>query len=224
MLLFVCLVALCAAQWPLPASVKRTGVTLPLCANFTFAANASNPVLTRGFARYAALLDGPLNATRSCVERLRVELGDADLVVVSPDVDESYTLAAQVRTATLVARTFVGALRGLETFAQLVTHGSVPECIVADAPRFPWRGLLVDTARHFLPVPSLLRVLDSMAFMKLNVLHLHLTDAESFPLDVPAWPLLAGNGAWNARSVYTREDLDLLQQTATDRGIRIVPE
>ena len=114
-------------------------------------------------------------------------------------VDESYTLYIPGNTdmggeITLTALTVWGALRGLETFAQLVSYqqsaGEQPTpgfyvqwtpMSIQDAPRYSWRGLLVDSGRHYLSKELLERTVDTMAAMKLNVLHWHIVDAESFP-------------------------------------------
>jgi hypothetical protein len=103
-------------------------------------------------------------------------------------VDEAYALRLTERGGTLTASTEWGVLRGLETFAQLVQWGGPGSghllcglpIRVDDRPAHSWRGLLVDTARHFYPVADLLLLLDAMAALKLNTLHWHLVDAPAF--------------------------------------------
>lgn len=109
------------------------------------------------------------------------------LANVLPGMDESYSLVVDNvgDTGTLKAANFVGVLRGLETFAQLFSSPSaiaIPAVAIQDSPRFSWRGLMIDTARHFLPLQTILHALDGMAAMKMNVLHIHLVDAESWPV------------------------------------------
>jgi endonuclease/exonuclease/phosphatase family metal-dependent hydrolase len=96
--------------------------------------------------------------------------------------------------------------------------------LVLDAPWKPWRGLLVDTARHWLPPSSLEALVDGLAAAKANVLHWHVTDAQSFPLALPRVPELAAAGAWDASRVYTPEDVARLVRYAAERGVRVVPE
>jgi hexosaminidase len=147
-------------------------------------------------------------------------------------IDESYKLeiAMDRHSVYLNAQTWVGMLRGLETFSQLVQpmgYDLVVTCVpitIDDAPRFPWRGLLLDTSRHFQPVWSIKRVLDAMSYNKLNVFHWHLIDAESFPLVLKSHPELAAKGAWNQDSIYTPSDVAEVIQYAFSRGIRVVPE
>jgi hexosaminidase len=78
-----------------------------------------------------------------------------------------------------------------------------------DVPRFAHRGIMIDSARHFLPVETILSVLDAMSYAKLNVLHWHLTDAESFPIFLPKEPSLS-RGAFNPSSVYQPSDVALV--------------
>jgi hexosaminidase len=100
----------------------------------------------------------------------------------------------------------------------LADGGAVPAMQIDDGPRFSWRGLLIDVARHFIPVSALTRTLDAMALFKLNVLHLHLTDDQGFRFPSRAFPRLAQAPA------YTKEELGLLVTYAGQRGIRVLPE
>lgn len=98
---------------------------------------------------------------------------------LSLKTDESYSLSVTSNTATINAKTVFGALRGLETFSQLVSDNAsgsftVTTATVSDSPRFPWRGLMIDTARHYLSVNTIMKLLDAMSYSKLNVLHWHL--------------------------------------------------
>lgn len=118
----------------------------------------------------------------------------------------------------IAAETEWGALGALATLAQLGAAGEFAVAEVRDAPRFPWRGLMVDPARHFLTVSTLKRTLDAMWFYKLNVLHLHLTDDQGFRFRSPTYPCLASAAS------YSLEDLRDLVAYAADRGVRVVPE
>ncbi|XP_068211206.1 beta-hexosaminidase subunit beta-like [Palaemon carinicauda] len=143
--------------------------------------------------------------------------------------------------ASIMANTVWGALRGLETFSQLVhltepQRGQPPTAEphqptyrlnvtrIEDEPRFPHRGLLLDTARHFLPKDLMLKVLDSMSWNKLNVLHWHIVDDQSFPYESKIFPNLTQHGAYTPRHVYTQKDVEDLVMYARYRGIRVIPE
>jgi len=140
--------------------------------------------------------------------------------------DESYHLAVTPQHVTLTAPNALGAMHGLQTFLQLVhitPQGfAVPALTMDDAPRFPWRGLMIDSGRHFQPVDVLKRNLNGMEAVKLNVLHLHLSDNQGFPLESKQFPLLAGKGS-NGR-YYTQDEMRDVIAYAHDRGIRVVPE
>jgi len=156
------------------------------------------------------------------VRILSAGLSDAMRGVVEvpgPAEDESYWLVVDDAGIFVEAATVWGVLHGLTTLAQLVDDGGrIPHASIDDRPRFGWRGLLLDPARHFLPVADVRRTLDGMARCKLNVLHLHLTDDQGFRFHVPEYPKLASAEA------YTDEDLRNIVTHAGARGIRVVPE
>jgi hexosaminidase len=140
--------------------------------------------------------------------------------------DESYALDVSTRQINLRARTVVGALRGLETLLQLPQADQrgffLPVVKIEDAPRFPWRGLVVDPARHWLSVEAIQRILDGMAVVKLNVLHWHLSDDQGFRVESLRFPLLHQLGSDG--SFYPEEEIRSVVAYARDRGIRVVPE
>jgi hexosaminidase len=140
--------------------------------------------------------------------------------------DESYQLDVLSTGARLQARTVTGALRGLETFAQLIGPGldgfEVPAVHIEDQPRFPWRGLMLDVARHWMPLAVVERNLDAMAAVKLNVFHWHLSDDQGFRVESKRYPRLqqlASDG-----NFYTQAEIRQVVAYARDRGIRVIPE
>lgn len=141
-------------------------------------------------------------------------------------MDESYTLEVTDRRILLDAKTDIGAIRGLETLLQLIGsdeqgyffHGGRIE----DKPRFPWRGLLISQPYHFMPVDVLKRTLDAMALVKMNVLHLYLSDDQGFSIESKAYPRLHREAAGG--DYLTQDQVRDLIAYAGQRGIRIVPE
>ncbi|GAB3236030.1 hypothetical protein GCM10027346_26280 [Hymenobacter seoulensis] len=140
--------------------------------------------------------------------------------------DESYTLRVTPMGVALNANTHLGILRGLATLRQLATAEKkavwLPEVDVLDSPRFPWRGLLLDPARHFMPVSVIKRNLDGMWATKFNVLHWHLSDDQGFRVETKLFPRLhtvGGEGQF-----YTQAQVRDVIRYASRRGIRVVPE
>lgn len=113
--------------------------------------------------------------------------------------------------------------RSSSTSTPLLVIPYIP-VLVSDSGRFPHRGVMVDSSRHFLPVSTLLNVLDAMSADKLNVLHWHLTDAQSWPIASQVFPQLAMHSAYSPLLAYDHHDLQLVVNYAYDRGIRVVPE
>ncbi|MFG2332295.1 beta-N-acetylhexosaminidase [Streptomyces sp. NPDC048604] len=148
-----------------------------------------------------------------------------------------------------------GVFWGLQTLRQLLgpdayrrapvgpagREWDLPCLTVADAPRFRWRGVMLDVARHFMPKADLLRYVDLLAAHKLNVLHLHLTDDQGWRLEIERYPRLTEVGAWRARTkwghrdspywnetphggFYTHDDIRELVAYAAERHVTVVPE
>ncbi len=140
--------------------------------------------------------------------------------------DESYTLDVTPAAARIRANTRSGAMRGMATFAQLVTPSAsgfeVPAVHIEDRPRFPWRGLMLDVARHWMPLPVVLRNLDGMAAVKLNVFHWHLSDDQGFRVESKLYPRLQEYGSEG--HFYTQAEIAQVVNYARERGIRVIPE
>lgn len=157
---------------------------------------------------------------------LVVDVQGAGQAIQSIDEDESYSLSVTSSGATLQAATVVGAMRGLQTFLQLLqtqpTGYFFPAVQIDDAPRFRWRGLMIDCGRHFEPVEVIKRTLDGMAAVKLNVFHWHLTEDQGFRIESKLFPKLTGMGSDGL--FYTQDQAREIVAYARERGIRVVPE
>lgn len=146
------------------------------------------------------------------------------------DSSERYNLSVSAGQGSLNAESVWGALRGLESFSQLVYQDDsgtyyVNKTEIQDFPRFPFRGLLLDTSRHYLPVATILKTLDGMAYSKLNVFHWHIVDDPSFPYQSRTFPDLSLKGAYHpATHIYTQTDVRRVISHARLRGIRVLPE
>jgi hexosaminidase len=136
-------------------------------------------------------------------------------------------------------------LQGLDAFraASIEEPAQLPCGVIEDHPRFAWRGVLLDVARHFMPKYDVFRFIDQMAAHKLNVLHLHLTDDQGWRIEVPAYPRLTSVGSWRTGSwvgrppdgttshdgrphggFYTTNDMREIVAYAKQRHITVVPE
>lgn len=155
-----------------------------------------------------------------------VTTGHASDAVQQLGEDESYHLEVSPTQVRLTAANPLGVLHGLQTFLQLVRitpQGfSAPAVTIDDAPRFPWRGLMIDVSRRFVPLPVIERNLDGMEAVKLNVFHWHLSDNQGFRVESKKFPLLQEKGSDGL--YYTQDQVRQVVQYARDRGIRVVPE
>ncbi|HYP52061.1 MAG TPA: family 20 glycosylhydrolase, partial [Pyrinomonadaceae bacterium] len=220
---------------PVPASVRFQAGRLAVKNTFSVAAarGQSDSRLQAGIERFLRRLEGRtvlemprgLSADATAAT-LVVETSGPGRAVPSVEEDESYTLEVSDRQAVLRAPTTVGALRGLETFLQLLDGDRegffVPAVRIDDRPRFPWLGLLIDVARHYQPVEVLKRNIDGMAAVKLNVLHWHLTEDQGFRVESKKFPRLHTLGSDGL--FYTQEQVREIIAYARERGIRVVPE
>jgi hexosaminidase len=219
---------------PVPASVQTQTGRLPITANFNVAVKSySDDRLRAGIARMLKRLAGrtvlTLPAELSTDERtatLLVQCERAGDAVPSLGENESYSLEVNDKQARLVAPTVVGALRGLETFLQLLQGDRdgyyLSGIKIHDQPRFPWRGLLIDVGRHYEPVEVLKRNLEAMAAVKLNVFHWHLTEDQGFRVESKKFPRLHTLGSDGL--FYTQEQVREIVAYARERGIRVMPE
>jgi hexosaminidase len=189
-------------------------------------------IIRAAFDRYMGIIFKHASGRGSLLSRIRfLKMVEYDItslkIVVHSDseelqlgVDESYTLMVSkkneqsiVGAATIEANTVYGALRGLETFSQLCAFDYITKSVqiykapwyIQDKPRFGYRGLLIDTSRHYLPIDVIKQIIESMSFAKLNVLHWHIVDEQSFPLETPTYPNL-WKGAYSRWERYTVED------------------
>ncbi len=169
------------------------------------------------------------------VNRGPVEAANATLIVTTDHEskpvqelgeDESYQLEVTPSAARLHAANPLGVLRGFQTFLQLVsvTEGGfvLPVITIQDQPRFVWRGLMIDSGRHFTPLDVIRRNLDGMEAVKMNVFHWHISEDQGFRVESHKYPKLqelSSDGLY-----YTQMEIRDLIAYARDRGIRVVPE
>ena len=145
------------------------------------------------------------------------------------ELDESYTLAITVDgQATITSSTTIGILRALETLVQLFYRSSAEgiyttsaPVYIEDAPKFAHRGLNLDISRNYYAPSDIMRTVDALAWNKFNHLHLHATDSQSWPLEIPALPELARKGAYKEGLSYSPEVLAGVQEYGAYRGVQV---
>ena len=161
--------------------------------------------------------------------------------------DEAYRLRIAKDTVEVAATDKAGFLHARATLHQLAANGNLPCCTINDAPAFEWRGAMIDVSRHFFPISFLKKQIDVMASFKMNRLHLHLTDAAGWRMEIKRYPRLTQYAAWRPEAswkswwngerkycregevgayggYYTQDELRDLVEYADQRGITIIPE
>lgn len=176
-------------------------------------------------------LDGTGAQKHPLVKRITVTV-QSDNAVLSHGINEAYNLTVSIveNSINIQAQTVYGALHALETLKQLLmfaydTCYALPLIEIEDSPEYAYRGLMLDTSRHYLDMDSIiLPNLRVMAAHKLNVLMWHMTDRESFPWKSKRYPELAEEGAFCGTCYYNDHDIRTVVQTAADLGIRVIVE
>ena len=229
--LISCALAASPALMPLPVTVRPAAGKLAVDATFKVAlGSVPDARLDAAIGRFVMRLSRqtgiPMLGLKDAAPTLRVVCAAAGSEYPALGEDESYTLDVTAEGALLKAPTRAGALHGLATFGQLVALGKdgfeVPAVHIEDAPRFPWRGLMMDSARHWMPLDVVKRNLDAMAAVKLNVFHWHLSDDQGFRVESKRFPKLQQEGSDGL--FYTQDEIRGVVEYARDRGIRVVPE
>lgn len=167
-----------------------------------------------------------------------------------PATDESYTLNVDRRRISIQSPSAIGSFYAIQTLRQLIddsSDGSIPCLTVKDSPRFPYRGMHFDVSRHFRPIEFIYKQADAMARLKLNHMHLHLTDAAGWRLQIDSFPRLTEYAAWRPQrrwsdwtkegtpyceqsnpnaygGYYTKQQIRDLIDYAALRGITVIPE
>jgi len=220
---------------PLPAQAQLASGALKIDAGFTLAFTGYREArLDRAAQRFLTQLNRETGLVFA-QSAASADAAKATLVIATDHAskpvqelgeEESYTLEVAPSGAKLHAATPLGTMHGLQTFLQLVAITSdgfaAPAVSIQDQPRFPWRGLMIDVSRHFIPLPVLQRNLDGMEAVKINVFHWHLSDNQGFRVESHKFPKLQEQGSDNL--YYTQDEIRDLIAYARDRGIRVVPE
>jgi hexosaminidase len=220
---------------PWPQSINLTDGAFALTKGFKVNITGNpNPRIFIGATQFLRRLDGRTGMffNQGFITRLN-EVPNAELQIncmqngkIGLHEDESYRLEISSGKITINTNSDLGALHALETLLQMLQNNSTsyyfPIAVIEDFPRFSWRGLMIDAARHFQPVDVIKRNLDAMAAMKMNVFHWHLVDDQGWRIEMKKLPKLtqlASDGGF-----YTQEEIKNIVKYADERGILVVPE
>ncbi|KAL8886586.1 MAG: hypothetical protein Q9215_005730 [Flavoplaca cf. flavocitrina] len=174
------------------------------------------------------------NGTKVFIKNVTIQQNETDSAAVlkplAGEVSEKYTLSISTSgTVAITAISSIGILRALDTFTQLFYQHSTNLSVycpyapvsIIDAPKFAHRGLNMDVARNYYPPSFILHTIDVLAWNKFNRLHLHATDAQSWPLDIPALPELSTRGAYRKGLSYSPQQLADIQEYGMYRGVQV---
>ena len=221
--------------WPAPKDIVSGNATTSIGGNLDetfFQLDGDSELLKQAFERYSTLTFPHVShSSNGGISSLNIHVDDLDESHPQLGVDESYNLDVTSSEATLKSKTVWGALRGLETFSQIVSFDFEDETYyipstpisIDDAPRFPHRGLMIDSARHFETLQAIKSIIDSLTYAKLNTLHWHMVDTQSFPFQSKAYPNL-WEGAYSDEERYTQDDIATIVEYARVRGVRVYVE
>ena len=214
---------------PYPARVEPSGGALSLAGGLVILADPGASHEARELARSITVRTG-LTSTVQTIDASAPHPG-AIRLRLDPNVGltaEAYTLRTDASGAEIVAATTAGLFYGAQTLVQAIEAGTdggtwhLPDLTIEDTPRFAYRGMMLDVARHFFSVEDVCAVIDRAASLKLNHLHLHLSDDQGWRLQINAWPRLTGPEA--SANFYSKPDYRRIVEHAADRHMTVVPE
>lgn len=216
---------LAAAIWPPPRSIQQSGSVRKLCRTLDLKSPQS-AVLDAAIQRARPLLVRKAThlATDVCLGQILFDVKDTSEQLM-PDTRYDYQLEIKDEMIRIESETVFGAMYALESLVQLAASNSLTShVLISDAPLYDWRGLMLDSGRRFFPVKHVESLLDTMAAVKLNVLHLHASDMCRFGVQSKLYPNLTDSLTGIHAGSYTQEDVASLVAYAHARGIRVVPE
>mmetsp|Transcript_14346 Transcript_14346/g.21493 ORF Transcript_14346/g.21493 Transcript_14346/m.21493 type:complete len:534 (+) Transcript_14346:82-1683(+) len=227
--------------WPAPTHITYGQSTIYISSQLHFITQSADDddikTLSKAYDRYTSLIfihtySDIEHTVTPLINKVMVTVYNESEIYPQLNTNESYSLIISTNdTIHLVAETVYGALRGLETLSQLILYNydtgvyyidSVP-ITIQDTPRYPHRGLLLDTSRHYQPIAEIERTIDALSYAKFNVLHWHAVDTQSFPFQSLSYPDL-WKGAYTPVERYRHDDIASLVEYGRERGVRVMIE
>jgi hexosaminidase len=242
---FVCLVVGVArgafvdpTVWPEPASIVFTNTSSirAISPNVAWVTEGGAiDTLDQLYARYLKLMfphPGNDADAEGPVTTIHVSVDDRSEAYPQLETDESYTLTISAVLATridITAPNVYGVIRAVESLSQLIVFDfddgiyRTPTLTIQDKPRYQHRGMLLDTARHYMPVAYIQHTIDALSYSKYNVLHWHAVDTQAFPFESRSNPKL-WEGAYTPQERYNRAEIEGLVEYGRLRGVKIMLE
>jgi hexosaminidase len=227
---------------PKPESATPTGKTFVLTQESKITMSQSSKDLNFA-ANFLASRLGTSTGYKLPITSDESPNGAISLTLTTADTllgDEGYKLVVEEDLITLSAFKPAGIFRGIQTLRQLLPDKiesdslqqgpwEIATCTIVDHPKYKWRGSMLDVARHFFSIEDVKRYIDLIAFYKMNVLHLHLSDDQGWRIEIKSWPNLTTHGGstevgGGKGGFYTQEQYKELINYATERHVTIVPE
>ena len=236
------------SSWPQPQLVSPAGPSCYYLPQPSFAVHFAGPhtndVTAAAAKRYPQIFFAYGGAASGAPPAGLAPLASVTVTVTTGDgalrfgINESYSLSVWGGQASITAPTAFGAVWALETLSQRIARRfsassagainaswyEVCDGNVTDAPRFPYRAMLVDTSRHFITVPALKEVISMLSYLKMNALHVHFTDTQAWPLYIPSRPEISNASAYSPLHVFYPQDVRELVQYGRERGVVVYPE
>lgn len=219
---------------PWPQNIEVTNSNFIVDKEFSIQLNKSSERVELAATRFlrrlgnrtGVFLNNGFATMKNKDSKVKFEISFDRIGKLEPNENESYQLSVTKKKISLNAKTDVGVIYGLETLLQLIDNNETNYYFsgvsISDFPRFTWRGLMIDVARHFQPLAVIKRNLDAMSAVKMNVFHWHLTDDQGFRIESKTHPKLHELGSDGL--YYTQEQIKEVVKYASDRGIRVIPE
>lgn len=168
-----------------------------------------------------------INGNSECQRSLTYKKDMHTLITPTPAFHlkpEAYEIEVNAEGIFISYGDYSGYVYALESLSQIIKKNRVPFANVKDQPLLEYRGIMIDSARHYLGVAAIKRLLQAMPLSKLNILHWHLVDDESFPIKLGSHPELSDNSRYGSKQIYTPDDVKALIKVAELNAVKIIPE
>ena len=221
---------------PLPNFMEESGAAFVIETKTVLNFDSQDQSLINIAKQYKSIWE--LQTKMQLIASDKRETSDSKIELIKDSIhsEEAYDLDISKKSIEIRASSSVGFYRALTTLAQLLSFQKlnskpsfIPTGLIKDAPKYSYRGAMLDVSRHFFTIKEVKQYIDLLALYKINFLHLHLSDDQGWRIEIKSWPKLTTYGGQTevgggAGGFYTQEDYKGLVAYAQDRFITIIPE